>query len=113
MPTRGLKIDAMVAGFARHNGAIRAAPTAAGGITRAAYAWALRAKLDVKPLLARARLTVQQVKDVTARIGVQNQVKFLNLVSEAAQDDYLGIRLAQTFDLRSLGLLYYVPASSE
>jgi Arabinose-binding domain of AraC transcription regulator, N-term len=88
-------------------------PTAAGGITRAAYAWALKQKLDVVPLLKQAGLTVSQINEPAGRIGVKNQIKFINLVAKALADECLGFRLAQSFDLRELGLLYYVPASSE
>ena len=88
-------------------------PTATGGIARAAYAQAINARLDVAPLLARAGLNVQQAKDPRARIGVGNQIKFLNLAADALQDEFLGIRLAQGLDLRELGLLYYVQASSD
>ena len=47
------------------------------------------------------------------RIGVGNQIKFLNLAADELQDEFLGIRLAQGLDLRELGLLYYVQASSD
>ena len=65
-----------------------------------------------EPLLKRSGLTKQQAKTPAARVAVSNQIKFLNLVADALQDDFLGIRLAQNFDLRELGLLYYVQASS-
>jgi AraC-like DNA-binding protein len=87
-------------------------PTATGGITRAAYIQA-SARFDVAPLVKRAGLTIQQIKDPDVRIGVRNQIRFLNLVANELHDEFLGIRLAQRFDLRELGLLYYVPASSE
>jgi len=87
-------------------------PTATGGITRAAYVQA-SARLDVQPLIKRAGLTPQQIKDPDIRIGVRNQIRFLNLVGNALQDEFLGFRLAQNIDLRELGLLYYVLASSE
>jgi hypothetical protein len=38
---------------------------------------------------------------------------FLDLVAKALGDDLLGFHLAQNFDLRMIGLLYYVLASSE
>src|SRR5262249_39782660 len=53
-----------------------------------------------------------QIKDPSARLSAKSQVQFLQLASAAASDDYLGIRLARSFDLRELGLLYYVQASS-
>ena len=47
-----------------------------------------------------------------SRIDVASQVRFLNLVADALDDECLGIRLAQSIELRELGLLYYVQASS-
>ena len=44
---------------------------------------------------------------------MRDQIKFLDLVAAALEDDFLGFHLAQTADLRQLGLLYYVLASSE
>ena len=88
-------------------------PMAGGGITRAAYAFASRAHVSVGPLLKRANLSVQQIKNPRLRIPVRDQIKFLNLVADKLRDEFLGIRLAQTLNLRELGLLYYVMASSD
>jgi AraC-like DNA-binding protein len=87
-------------------------PTATGWIARAAFARASE-QLDVEPLLKRAGLTIQQVKNLDARIGVRNQIRFLDLIAHRLSDEFLGFRLAQEFELRKLGLLYYVQASSE
>ncbi|HEY4736924.1 MAG TPA: AraC family transcriptional regulator ligand-binding domain-containing protein, partial [Xanthobacteraceae bacterium] len=88
-------------------------PTAGGGITRAAYALASEARAPVGSLLRRANLSIEQVKNPRLRIPVKDQIKFLNLVAEELHDEFLGIHLAQTTDLRELGLLYYVMASSD
>ena len=81
-------------------------PMAGGGISRAAYALASQAHVSVGPLLKRANLSVQQIKNPRLRIPVKDQIKFLNLVADKLQDEFFGIRLAQTLDLRELGLLY-------
>ena len=86
-------------------------PTASGGITRAAYAFAL-ARVPVGALLKRANLTLQQAKNAQMRIAVKDQIEFLNLVADELDDEFLGIKLAQAVDLRELGFLYYVMASS-
>jgi Arabinose-binding domain of AraC transcription regulator, N-term len=91
---------------------LNAIPTATGWITRAAFARASK-QMDVEPLLKRAGLTLQQITALDARIGARNQIRFLDLVAHQLPDDLLGFRLAQDFDLRELGLLYYVQASSE
>lgn len=88
-------------------------PTATGGIARAAYARALEAGLDIGPLLKSSTLTLRQVKNSSFRIPVTNQIKFLTAVADALPDPFLGIHLAECIDLRALGLLYYVLASSE
>ncbi|MCP4616144.1 MAG: AraC family transcriptional regulator [Bradyrhizobium sp.] len=66
-----------------------------------------------KPLLTKAGLTLGQIEDHNARIPVQGQIKFLELASHALEDDLLGFHLARECELRELGLVYYVLASSE
>jgi AraC-like DNA-binding protein len=88
-------------------------PTASGAITRLAYERARRARIELKPLLKRAGLTDQQLKDPRARFAVYHQIQFLNLAASALGDEFLGFHLAQLPDLRELGLLFYVAASSE
>jgi AraC-like DNA-binding protein len=88
-------------------------PTASGGIARAAYARALKARLKVGPLLKSSDLTTHQIKNSHFRIPCNNQIRFLNLVADELPDPFLGIRLAEGIDLREMGLLYYVIASSE
>src|ERR1700751_3523682 len=68
---------------------LAALPTAAGGIARLAYARARRAGIELVPLLKKAGLTDQQVKDRGARLPVQHQIRFLNLVADALQDEFL------------------------
>ena len=88
-------------------------PTAGGGIARLAYARARRAGIELKPLLKKAGLTDQRIKDRGSRFPVQYQIQFLNLAAHALHDEFLGFHLAQLCDLRELGLLFYVAASSE
>jgi AraC-like DNA-binding protein len=90
-----------------------ALPSASGGITRLAYARAKEAGIDVGSLLKKASLTPHHIEDPEARLKVRDQISFLNLAANALQDDFLGFHLAQSLDLRELGLLHYVSASSE
>ena len=85
-------------------------PSAEGRITRLAAAH-VQASCDLKYLLARAGLRLKDLEDARARIGVQNQITFLEFASKAVDDPLLGFHLAQTFEPRELGLLYYVQAS--
>ena len=88
-------------------------PNATGAITRLAYAQAKSAGVAADALLKKAGLTFRQIKDPLASIKVRDQIRFLNLVADALSDDLLGFHLAKLSDLREVGLLYYVLASSE
>ncbi len=88
-------------------------PTASGGITRLAYAHAKEAGVELDPVLKKAHLTLHEIENADARLRVRDQIRFLNLVAAAVQDDFLGFHLAQSPDLRKMGLLYYIAASSE
>jgi len=88
-------------------------PTATGGIARLAYEQAKAAGIDAGRFLGDAKLTLQQITDDRIRVPVKAQIEFVNLVANALQNEVLGLRLAQTVDLREIGLLYYVLASSE
>src|SRR5262245_27768114 len=88
-------------------------PMAQGGLTRLAIARLESAGVPVAPLLKRAGLP----PEVTAagpdeRLSVRSQIAFLHEAAKALKDDCLGFTLARDFDLRKLGLLYYVMASS-
>ena len=88
-------------------------PSAHGGMSRLAYTRAKSAGLALDSLITQAGLTRQQLDDPHAIIAVRDQIKFLNLAATALQDDLLGFHLAQMPDLRAIGLLYYLLASSE
>ena len=88
-------------------------PNASGTMTRLAYARSKEAGVDVDLLLKKAGLTLHQIEDPGVRLKVRDQISFLNLAADALHDDLLGFHLAQSTDLRELGLLYYVSASSE
>jgi AraC-like DNA-binding protein len=93
-------------------GGFSSLPTAMGGITRLACARVQTARINLETLLAEAGLTLGQIKERGTRLNVRSQIKFLNLAASALNDELLGFHLALTCDLRELGLLYYVPASS-
>jgi AraC-like DNA-binding protein len=88
-------------------------PTATGEIARLAYACAQRSGVDLKVLLKNARLTRRQIENHGVRLTVRQQIEFLNIVAKTMGDEFLGFHLAQLPDLRELGLLFYVAASSE
>jgi AraC-like DNA-binding protein len=90
-----------------------AVPSSAGTLSRHAFYRARDAGIDVASLMVNAGVTLQQVQDDSIRVTVPGQIKFVELVANALQDNLLGFHLAQNVDLREMGFLYYVPASSE
>jgi AraC-like DNA-binding protein len=88
-------------------------PTASGALTRLAYRHAVEGNLNAGPLLRKAGLTVLQIDNAALRLSVKSQIAFLNLVAVGLGDELFGFHLAQDFDLREIGTLYYIMASAE
>jgi AraC-like DNA-binding protein len=88
-------------------------PSTSGVLVRLVSARIAEAGIELKPLLAKCGLTVQQVKDRATRFEADNESKFVNLAAQVLGDDFLGFNLARTFDLREIGLTYFVLASAE
>jgi AraC-like DNA-binding protein len=88
-------------------------PSAAGTLSRLACARAVSAGIDVAPLMVKAGVTRKQVEDQNVRLAAKGQIKFVELVADALDDDLLGFHLGCDYDLREIGLLYYVWNSSE
>jgi AraC-like DNA-binding protein len=86
---------------------------AQGGLARLAIARLKRTGVPVAPLLSRVGLTPEIIDEPDERLSVQSQIAFLNEAAAALNDECLGFTLARDFDLRELGLLYYVMASSK
>src|SRR5215475_464965 len=91
----------------------RRRPMAEGTLARLASARARAAGIDLAPLMAKAGVTQQQVEEEDFELSTEDQIRFLELVAGALQDDLLGFHLACDMDLRELGLLYYVLNSSD
>ena len=88
-------------------------PMAGGGLSRLAIARLKSAGVPVAALLRRAGLTPEVIADPEERLSVRSQVALLDEAAIALKDDRLGFTLARDFDLREIGLLYYVMASSQ
>jgi AraC-like DNA-binding protein len=88
-------------------------PSATGGIARLVCARMRGSSIPLLPLLSKAGLTVEQIDSPSARLAVRSQIRFLELAADALGDDLLGFHLARDYDLREIGLLYYVSVSSE
>jgi AraC-like DNA-binding protein len=84
-----------------------------GLLSRLAYERGRKDDIDVEALLRQARLTSREIKNKDIPLNVQNQIKFVDLIANATGDSLLGFHLAYSYDLREIGLLYYVMASAE
>lgn len=71
-----------------------------------------QAGLSPEPLLREAGLADVATADLDLP-GAEDQAAFLNLAAEMLQDPSFGLHLGQDYDLRKLGLLFYLMGSSE
>jgi len=85
---------------------------AEGTLSRLASARARAAGIDVAPLMAKAGITRRQVEEEDVKLPADAQIRFVDLIANALQDDLLGFHIACDVDLREIGLLYYVLNSS-
>jgi AraC-like DNA-binding protein len=86
--------------------------TTDGVATRLAIRELKKAKIDPGPLLAQAGISLPKFGEEPKRVGAESQIRFLEIAAEALGDSALGLHLAQHFDLRECGMLYYVLAAS-
>ena len=85
-------------------------PSAMGVMTWLACSRARQEGVDVELLLRKAGLMPEQIYDHRTRLDVKRQIKFLRFVAVELRDELLGFHLAQKYDLRTIGLLYYTQA---
>jgi hypothetical protein len=78
---RSLEIDRNIMHAGAH-------PTAAGALTQLVYVQARAAGVDVGPILKTTHLILTQIRDPGARLGVRDQINFLNRVVIDLQDDF-------------------------
>ena len=98
--------------FARLSG-FNSIPSATGGIARLACARLDEMGKDSGGILSKVGLTPEEARDPAIRLEVQAQIQLLELAAEEVHDEWLGFHLARNYDLRDIGLVYYVMASSE
>jgi AraC-like DNA-binding protein len=82
-------------------------------MTRLACGRAHTAGIDLRPILRRAQLTLREIEDEKTELRVTTQLNCVNEIAEALGDCLLGFHLLEELDLRRLGFIYYVVASSE
>jgi AraC-like DNA-binding protein len=85
---------------------------ASGGIARAAHAMCRRAGISTTEILKKSGITRAQIVRPSSQIAVHRQIRFLQLAADVLGDEFLGLHLAQSIELREIGLLFYVMASS-
>jgi AraC-like DNA-binding protein len=88
-------------------------PSASGGIARLVCERLREHAIPLAPLLSKAGLNVEQIDNSSVRVEARSQIRILDLAADALLDDLLGFHLALDYDLREVGLLYYVLASSD
>jgi AraC-like DNA-binding protein len=107
----GWNLTGGIMGSARP-GSFRTIPSATGGVARLAFAQLRKSGKDVRPIVSGAGLTAKEADNPATRLGVPTQIKVLEMAAEELRDEFLGFHLALGFDLREIGLVYYVMASS-
>ena len=91
---------------------LHAIPSTTGAAARLACAKLLAAGVPLAPLLSRAGLKAEQIDDPAARIEVRAQVQLFDMAAEQLKDDLFGFQMAKDFELRKIGLPYYICSSS-
>ena len=92
---------------------LRTIPSTTGGVARLVCAKLLAAGFALAPLLSKAGLKAEQIDDPAARVELRAQVRLLEIAAEQLKDDLFGFRIVQDFELREIGLAYYIPSSSK
>src|SRR5262245_35622815 len=68
--------------------------------------------IEAEPLLSRAELSRHQLTHDPGGISAASQLQFLELAANEANDPLFGLHVAAEIDLRDIGILYYLAAST-
>jgi len=71
-----------------------------------------RHRIEAEPLLEKAELSRAQLTQDPGGVSVVCQHRFLELAASEVNDSILGLHVAAEMDLRDIGLLFYLSASS-
>src|SRR6478609_6393821 len=113
LPSAGCSRMSNGTSSALKSGDLASIPMAGRGPSRLAIERLKSAGVPVAPLLKRVALAPEVIADPEERLSVRSQIALLEEAAIALKDDCLGFTLARDFDLREIGLLYYVMASSQ
>jgi len=72
-----------------------------------------RKGIDAEPLLLKAELSRTQLSQDPGGVSAASQHRFLEIAAAEMNDPLLGLHVAAAMDLRGIGLLFYLAASSE
>ena len=72
-----------------------------------------RRGIDAEPLLAKVELSRTQLTQNPVGVSVISQYRFLEIAAAEIGDPLLGLHVAAEIDLRDIGLLFYLAASSK
>jgi hypothetical protein len=68
--------------------------------------------IDAEPLLVKAELSRPQLSQDPGGVSVASQHRFLELAATETSDPLLGLHVAAEMDMRNIGILFYLAASS-
>ena len=71
-----------------------------------------RKRIEAEPLLAKAELSRDQMLRDASGISAASQYRFLELAATETDESLLGLRVAAEMDMRDVGVLFYLAASS-
>jgi AraC-like DNA-binding protein len=71
-----------------------------------------RKRIEAEPLLAKAELSRNQLSRDDSGISAASQYRFLELAATETDESLLGLRVAAEMDMREVGVLFYLAASS-
>ena len=83
-----------------------------GVAAREALSYLDRHRIDAEQLLLKAELSRAQLTKNPGGVSVASQHRFLELAATETGDSLLGLHVAAEMDMRNIGILFYLAASS-
>ena len=84
-----------------------------GIAAREALGYLDRKGIETEALLSKAELSRAQLIEDPGGVSAASQHRFLEVAAAETNDPLLGLHVAAAMDLREIGLLFYLAASSE
>jgi AraC-like DNA-binding protein len=121
--SEGLRLGLIMPPTGMERSAVRRVPE--GDIAQAPFLWTRgiaaretlryldRNGIDAEPMLSKAELSRVQLIEDPGGVSAVSQHRFLEIAAAETNDPLLGLHVAAIMDLREIGLLFYLAASSE